>query len=197
MLLVAAWTALLLFPGLALAHAEIKSTSPKDKSTVTQPVTEISATYTDDLRSHSRLKVTDAAGTTVATGAVDPDNDRRIVAQPSRPLAAGTFTVASTAIAIDGHIERQRWSFTVNVPPSPTPSPTPVATDSSSAPSTAAPTATSIPTTAPITSPAATGDGGTPTASVSDVLLPIVATLAIVTMGAGWLLGRRRGGTGG
>ena len=69
-------------PGSALAHAELVRSIPADGETVTEPVTVVSATYSQDLAANSKLLVKDASGATVATGAVDPGNARRMIARP-------------------------------------------------------------------------------------------------------------------
>lgn len=183
--------ALMIFlaPAVVTAHAEIDTTIPANTSTAVEPVTEISATYTESLAKDSRLKVTDVDGATVATGSVDPDNAKRMVATPKQALESGTFTVASTAIAKDGHVERERWTFTVEVPV--TPAPTPVVTPPASSSPTAAPTPSSSPIPSASPAPSASGEGGSPTGSTGDVILPIIAALAIVGVGGALLLGRR------
>jgi methionine-rich copper-binding protein CopC len=179
------------FPASAAAHAELVRAIPADGSTVTEPVSAISGRYSEDLTSASSLKVVDASGATVATGGVDPDDDRRMVARPDVPLSNGTYTVQSTASSTDGHIERAEWTFTVEIaaPPPPTPAPTPTGT---SAPETTTPAPTATPSPAPSESPSASASPGTPTSSATDVLVPIIAALAIVLIGAGFLLSRGR-----
>jgi methionine-rich copper-binding protein CopC len=178
--------ALFLVPGLVLAHAELETATPADKSTVTEPVAEVSGIYSEAMTPDgSSLIVKDASGATVARGTVDPEDDTRMVATPAAPLGSGKYTVESTAIATDGHGERATWTFTVAV--APTPSPTPVAT---AAPS-AAPTpvaATPVPSVAPTPVPSADGSS---TGSGSDVLLPIIVALIILGAGAAYLLSRR------
>jgi methionine-rich copper-binding protein CopC len=180
--------AVLLVPGLVLAHAELETATPADKSTVTEPVAEVSGIYSEAMTPDgSSLIVKDASGATVAEGTVDPEDDTRMVATPSEPLANGTYTVESTAIATDGHTERATWTFTVAV--APTPSPTPVATTAASA----APTPTAVPAT-PVPSVAPTpvpSDEGSSTGSGSDALLPIIVALIILGAGAAYLLSRR------
>ena len=187
LLLVSAMAALLA-PALVLAHAELETAIPADKSTVTEPVAEVSGNYSEAMRPDgSSLIVKGADGATVAEGTVDPEDDTRMVATPSAPLINGTYTVESTAIAIDGHAERSTWTFTVAA--APTPSPTPVAT---AAPS-AAPTSTPVAAT-PVSSIAPTpvpSDEGTSTGSDSDALLPIIVALIILGAGAAYLLSRR------
>ncbi|HET8785859.1 MAG TPA: copper resistance protein CopC, partial [Candidatus Limnocylindrales bacterium] len=141
-------------PGSTLAHAELVRSIPADGETVTEPVTVVSATYSQDLAANSKLLVKDASGATVATGAVDPGNARRMIARPSSPLENGAYEVQSTSIsADDGDIERLEWTFTVAVATSPSateqPSgsvePTPICTDQ--CPGQASPTAPASPST--------------------------------------------------
>ena len=178
-------------PQSAAAHADVKVATPPDGATVTTPVSEVSATYTEALDADSRLLVIDADGVTIARGAVDPSDDQRMVAKLDQAYVSGTFTVRSTAIAPDGHVERVTWAFTVAVPA--TPAPTPVCTDqcpgqSSTAPSPSAPLpSTRAPTVGPSPSPQPSSTGAT-----GDAVLPIVAALAIILIGVGVLLGRGR-----
>ena len=177
------------------AHAELLRAIPADGETVTEPVTVVSGRYSQDLSGNSRLVIKDATGSTVATGGIDPDNQRRMVARPDAPLTEGTFTVESTSVsAEDGDIERVTWTFTVEAA-SAAPSPSPTASSSpaespTAAPSTAPPTASAPSSSSP--SPSASPGPTTPTSSGSDVLLPIIAALAIVGAVAGFLLTRNR-----
>ncbi len=190
-----------IFPATALAHAELVRAIPADGETVTEPVTVLSGRYSEDLTGNSNLRVLDAGGETVATGRIDPENPRRMIARPDAPLLDGTYTVQSLTIsAADGDPDRTTWTFTVEIAASPSPPPEPSPT-ASAAPS-ASPSAE--PTTAPSASPSAASaaptpapstDPGTPTSGTGDVLLPILAALAIVGVGAGFLLRRGRGPT--
>lgn len=172
------------------AHAELVRAIPADGETVTEPVTVVGGTYSQDLAGDSRLEIKDAAGGTVATGAIDPNDARRMIARPDAPLTTGTYTVESTAIsAEDGDLERATWTFTVAVPASPSATPEPSPTPSSESPS-AAPSPS--PTETPSASPAASPPPTTPTSGGGDALLPIIAALAVVAIGAGFLLSRSR-----
>jgi methionine-rich copper-binding protein CopC len=175
-------------PAIASAHAEVVTATPAAGSTVTEPVSEVFVTYSEDLTDDSRLGVLDENGVRIAVGRVDPADDRRMVATLDPAVTAGTYTVRSTAIATDGHLEKTQWTFTVAVPASPTPTPA----GQSSAPATSEPSATAEPTASP--TPAASPPPGSGTGSGSDVILPIVAALAIITIGAGLLLSRGRRG---
>jgi copper resistance protein C len=183
----------LVLPGSAVAHAELVRAIPADGETVTQPVTVISGRYSEDMAGNSKLQVLDQGGATVATGGVDPADDRRMVARPDLPLGDGTYTVKSTTVsAQDGDVDRTEWTFTVAVAATATPTDTPSDGPglSPSASVSAAPSVTpSAPASqTPIASPAPT----TPTTGSNDVLLPIIAALAIVAVGAGFLLNRNR-----
>ena len=187
-LVLAASLAVVLVPGLAAAHADLVTPTPADKSTVTVQVAEVSGIYSEAMTpAGSSLIVKNAAGTTVAQGTVDQANNLRMVATPTTPLGSGSYTVAWTSTAIDLHVERGTWAFTIAV--TATPAPTPVAT---AAPSTApTPAAVSAaPTIAPTPAPVPSA-GGSTTGSTSDVLLPIIVALIILIAGATYFLTRR------
>jgi methionine-rich copper-binding protein CopC len=183
-LLLAAALTTFLVPGLALAHAELETPTPADKSTVTEPVAEVAGIYSEPMTPDgSSLVVKDATGATVASGTVDPEDDTRMVATPAAPLEGGAYTVESTAVATDGHIEHATWTFTVAI----VAAPSPAASTATSAAPTSAP-ATPLPSVAPTPVPSATGST---TGSGSDVILPIVVALIVLGAGAAYLLSRR------
>jgi copper resistance protein C len=194
-LLIASFVVLVV-PGSAVAHAELQRAIPADGETVTEPVTVVTGRYSQDLAANSKLLVKDGSGATVATGGVDPGDPRRMIARPATPLGDGAFEVQSTSVsADDGDIERVEWTFTVAIAASasPTAEPTQTAAASASTEATASTTASEVssPTTsvAPSPSPAPTDQ----TSSSNDVLLPIIAALAIVAIGGLFLLNRNRG----
>lgn len=175
--------ALVIWPQVALGHAELDSATPGPGDAVVGSPAEIVATFTQDLdMSRTTMEVRDAAGATVAEGPVRGDGPRELrLALPE--LAPGDYEVRWTSFsAEDSELERGRYTFTVLPAPSPSPSP---------APSAAAPT---TPTTAPATVPPPTPSPA-PVPPVADdgvaALLPIgIALVAIVVIGA-WLLRRR------
>ena len=189
----AAVLAALLLPGFVVAHAELETPSPADKSTVSEPLAVVSGTFTEAMaRDGSSLVVKLADGTTVAEGSVDPTDDTRMVATPATPLGSGSYSVEWTAVAKDGHVERGTWTFTVAV--APTPSPTPFPTPTPTAAATAAPTLSPTPAVAPSPSAGptpASSAGGETTGSGGDVILPIVLALVVLGAGAAYLLTRR------
>ena len=185
---------ILAVPGSVLAHAELQRSIPDNGETVTDPVTLVTATYSQDLAANSRLLVKDASGATVATGVVDPNNVRRMIARPATPLGNGAYDVQSTSVsADDGDIERVQWTFTVAVAASSSPTEVPsVSADTSpeaspsGTPSEPASPSASV---APSPSPAPSDSTSDP----SNVILPIIAALAIVAVGGAYLLNRNRG----
>ena len=188
LVLVAAMTVLLV-PGLVVAHAQLDTPTPADKSTATTEVTEVSGTFTQGIKvDGSTLVVKLVGGGTVAEGGVDPNNDKRMVATPTSPLGTGSYQVEwTTNSAEDNEVARGTWTFTVAVAaPSPTPAVTAVAS--------AVPTASvSIPPSATASvqpTPAPSADGSS-TGSGSDVVLPIVVALIVLGAGAAYLLSRR------
>ena len=189
-LVLVAAMAVLLVPGLVLAHAELETPTPADKSTVTEPVAEVAGIYSEAMTPDgSSLVVKDATGTQVAKGSVDPEDDTRMVATPTTPLGNGTYTVESTTLADDGDIDHATWTFTVAI--AATPSPTALPSAAASAVASAAPSpvaATPVATVAPLPSPS--GDG-TAAGSSGDVILPIVVALIVLGAGAAYLLTRR------
>ena len=177
--------AVLLVPAVVLAHADLETASPADRSTVTEPVAEVAGIYSEAMTPDgSSLVVKDASGATVVRGTVDPEDDTRMVATPAVPLGSGVYTVESTAVSNDGHAERTTWTFTVAVvvTPPPTQVPTPVAS--------AVPTPVPTPLASLAATPAPSGETG-PVAGGSDVLLPIIVALIILGAGTAYLLSRR------
>ena len=188
-LILAAALAGFLVPGLVLAHAELDTPTPADKSTVTTPVTEVSGTFIQRMKvDGSTLVVKLVGGGTVAEGGVDPTDDKRMVATPTSPLGSGSYQVEwTTNSAEDNEVARGTWTFTVAVAAS---SPTPAVTAAASAVPTAS---VSVPPSAIASvppTPAPSADGSS-TGSGSDVLLPIIVALIVLGAGAAYLLSRR------
>lgn len=175
----------LLVPQAVAAHAALDTATPADGATVEGTPAEVAGTYTQDLKADgSSLQLRDAAGAVLATGGVDPADDRRLVITDIPALAPGVYEVRSTTLsAEDDEIDRVTWTFTVVAAPTPSPTPAPTATAAPSPDPTAAPSATAAST--PVDHEIPTG------ASDSDAILPIIAGLAIVLIAGVVLLGRR------
>ncbi len=181
------------FPTSVAAHAELDVPIPADGATVEGSPPEVSGTFTQDLTvDGSSLQLRDAAGTTIAEGGVDPGDSRRMVIADLPELAPGDYEVRWTTLsAEDDEVDRDTWTFTVVAAPTASPTATPTAT--------AAPTTSIEPSAAasvaPSASPAATPAGSDEPAEsgegTSDVLVPILAGLAIVIVAAALLLRRR------
>jgi methionine-rich copper-binding protein CopC len=180
---------LLLLPAAVLAHAELDVPTPADGTTVEGSPPVIEATFTEPLDPDgSSLQLLDAAGDVIAEGGTVDDDELLMVIEPVPDLAPGAYEVRWTSLsAVDPHVERGTWTFTVTAAPTPEPTATPAPSAEPSA--TVEPTPE--PTAAPTPSPSDDGDGD-PAATEGDVLLPILAALAIVAV-AGVLLMRRRG----
>ena len=184
---------ILAVPGSAFAHAELQRSIPDNGETVTDPVTVVTGTYSQDLAANSKLLVKDASGATVATGTVDPGNVRRMVARPDAPLGNGTYEVQSTSVsADDGDIERVQWTFTVAVAASPSPTEVPSVSAGTSSPEA---TRSVVPSASATEAPSPSPAPGDSTSDSSNVILPIIAALAIVAIGGVYLLNRNRGRT--
>lgn len=184
-------------PGSVAAHSALDAATPVDGATVDGTPPEVSGTYTQDIETvGSSIQLRDASGTVVATGGVDPDDPRRMVIDDLPELAPGDYEVRwTTNSAEDGELDRDTWSFTVAAAASaaPTQEPTDAASPSTAASPSAAPTPEPSSSASPSPSPAPTD----PTSDGGDVVLPIIAGLAIVLIAAALLLSRRRRPLGG
>jgi methionine-rich copper-binding protein CopC len=181
-----ALASLLILPATVLADADLDVPTPADGATIEGTPSSIEATFTQALDTEgSTLQLRDAAEDLIAEGGVDADDDLRMVIDPVPELSPGTYVVRWTTLSRDDtHVQRGTWSFTVTAEP--TAEPTPVVTDAPTTEPTTEPTLD--PTTAPSPSPSGEGD---PAASEGDVLLPIIAALAIVAIAGAVLLNRR------
>jgi copper resistance protein C len=176
----------------AAAHSELVSSKPAAGETVVGNPEEISGQYSETLDPDgSSLVLVDPSGTNVARGGVaaGATDSKEMSIDPVPQLAPGVYTVKSTTkSAEDGDIDRKIWQFRVVAPsPSPSVEPSPTAEPSSTPEPTASPTA--------IVAPSASPAPGSSTGSGGDVILPIIAALAIVAIGGSLLLtrGRRAG----
>jgi copper resistance protein C len=187
--LVTVASVVLLFPATAAAHAELDTPTPADEATVEGTPDEVWGTFTQRIDPDgSSLVLRDADDSVVARGGPDPEDDERMAIADLPELAPGTYEVQWTTIsAEDGELARGTWSFTVTAEPSPSPTaePTP------SAAPTAAETASPTPSPSAAPSPSASPAPSDPTGSSGDAVLPIIAALAIVLIGAGYLISRR------
>ena len=206
-LLAAATALVLLLPGLAAAHAELQTATPADTAVVQGTPPEISGTYSERVKVDGSSLVLQDAGTgkELATGGVDPADDKRMAITPVPELVPGDYIVKSTTVsAQDNDIDRQQWIFTV-VPvtaptasaseaPTATPAPTSSASASTAPSASTSPSATTAPSLAPTPAPSPSGSGNS-TGGGSDVLLPILVVLVLLAVLGGYLFTRRGSST--
>ena len=181
---------LLLLPTAVAAHAELLETTPADGATVVGTPEELVAVFDDELVvDESSLSIRNAQGERLAVGGVDPNEPTHLLIADVPELAVGTYEMRWTAGTDDGHVERGTWRFTV-AQASATPEPTETASPSAAATATAS--ATLAPSATPAPTPSASAAPTDPTgAAGNDVILPIIAALAIVLIAAAALLSRR------
>lgn len=115
LLLPMAVAALLLTPGPVGAHAELMSSSPAADAELETPPTKVVVAFDGELDpAASGFVVTDGAGLEVGAGEVDLEvaerNELRGAVEIEEP---GTYTVAWTAAAADGHAQEGTLTFTV------------------------------------------------------------------------------------
>jgi methionine-rich copper-binding protein CopC len=116
-----AGVALMFAAGPVFAHAKLLSEVPAAADAAsapaqTTPVKELRLVFSEALNlAFSKVKVTDKAGSEVALGAValDPKDDKTLVAPLTDPLAAGEYTVDWSAVSNDGHKTTGSYSFKV------------------------------------------------------------------------------------
>jgi methionine-rich copper-binding protein CopC len=110
---ITAAAASLALPAGALAHAGIKSRSPKPGSTVAAPRT-VSVTF-DEAVLAAKMSVKSAAGRTVSKGSGSLNGKKTTVKVGlKRGLGAGTYRATVKFLADDGHKESKSWSFSVS-----------------------------------------------------------------------------------
>jgi methionine-rich copper-binding protein CopC len=181
--------ATLAFPAAIVAHSELESATPKDGAVLAIPPAEIVLTFDAPLNaSKSSVTLHDPSGTQIAKGGVDPADDTVMRLTPPA-LDPGEYEIRWTSVSEDGDLLRDTLHFALTAPPTAPPTPSPTIAPSE-APS-EAPTPSLVPSASPSPSPSA---DGTPAASTTDVLLPIVAAIAVVLLLGAWLLRNRARG---
>lgn len=97
----------------AIAHTDVKSTSPRDGAVLAKPPGSVSATFAGQILSGSIT--VKKGGTVVSTGpnGVDPRNVARLRVKLKSGLGSGVYNVAWEAKAPDGHRQTGTFSFRV------------------------------------------------------------------------------------
>jgi methionine-rich copper-binding protein CopC len=155
--LVALVAALVLPTGVAAAHAELLSMTPKDGSTFAKPPTEVVLKYSEAVQATgSEVVVTSPSGATVSTGDADIV-DGVVTERLTSMTEAGPYRIVARIISDDGHPVTAVGTFTVT-------------TGTHVAPA---------PGRAPTSTPISTTDNRDAAAAVGAVVLLIVAALGI------------------
>jgi methionine-rich copper-binding protein CopC len=183
---------LLIAPIAVLAHAELDTATPADKSSVAVSPTRIVFTFTEPVDpAKSSLKLVDAGGAVIAQGStVDPANPKAIDLVISIYLQPGTYTIRwITASALDGDLDHGTTTFTAT---------TPTCTDgcgpggtSGAAPSSATPSSSDSGSVGAVPSslvPSPSSPPTVPAASSSDAVVPLVVALVILAGLGLWLM---------
>lgn len=192
---VAAALLVLTLVGPTLAHAELVSSNPKNGAVLATPPTVVTLTFSETLDAQkSSFKLIGPDGP-VGTGKVASDPSGMTLAGLS--LAPGDYEIQWTSVAVDGHVQRGVLAFIVSQPTTAPPTLTPAAGSppapaSPSAEPSVAPTAPTTPGPTVAPSPAPSPAPAPASASSGDVLLPIVAALALVAVVGAYLLRRSR-----
>ena len=96
--------------GAALAHTEVKSTSPSAGASAKRPLRTVTVTFTQPIqRGTLRVKGPGKVVVSDGGGGRDPRNVARLKVRLQRGLGAGRYKAAWTIKAVDGH--RQSGSF--------------------------------------------------------------------------------------
>jgi copper resistance protein C len=161
----------------AAAHAELVSSVPAKGSTIAPTAAPIVLSFSEAMKSSSHADIIAPSGTKLGTATLDPKDNTKLTYTPPGPLGPGSWTVKWTSVALDGHLLRDEFRFTVTaaatVPPS-------------SATASPPPTATTAAT------PAASPTPATATSSDTNVIVPVIAALLVIGLLASALLRNRR-----
>ena len=103
--------AVALAAGPALAHTEVKSTSPSKGSTAARSLRAVKVTFTQPIQ-RGTLRVTGPGKVVVSSGGGrDPRNVARLKAPLRSRLKAGRYKARWTIRAVDGHTQRGSFRF--------------------------------------------------------------------------------------
>jgi methionine-rich copper-binding protein CopC len=100
----------------AFAHAHLLSAAPAAKAVLTTAPTELTLKFSESLEpKFTSAEVTGPDNVPVAHGAaaLDPKDSTLLKVPLTRPLAAGSYTVAWHVLSRDGHKTSGTYSFTV------------------------------------------------------------------------------------
>jgi len=96
----------------ASAHAELVSSNPTDGATLPSLPAEVVLTFDENVGTPAYVSVTDADGTSVASGEAAIDG-ATVTQRLSTTAAAGTYSLAYRVVSDDGHPVTGTLGFTV------------------------------------------------------------------------------------
>ena len=98
--------------GVAAAHTDVKSTSPKKNTTAKTSSSRVTVTFDGMLR-RGTLRVTGPNGrvASIGAGGRDPRNITRLLVGLKGGLKAGSYRARWTIVAADGHHQRGSFRF--------------------------------------------------------------------------------------
>jgi len=111
----ALFSAIMLAPAPALAHAHLDRSTPAAGSTVTAAPAEVTLWFTEALEpKFSTVEVRDAKGTAVHTGkaVLAPDNTAQLIVMV-KSLPPGRYKVIWRILSVDTHRTNGEFTFTV------------------------------------------------------------------------------------
>jgi copper resistance protein C len=107
--------ALVLFGGVAGAHAFLDEADPRVGNTVPSPPHEVVLRFTQDLEpAFSTVAITDASGQRVDAG--KPSVSGNVMRVPLRRIGAGSYRVTWRVLSVDTHTTEGAFSFGVDKP---------------------------------------------------------------------------------
>lgn len=108
-------TALLIWPGLAAAHAFLEQSVPDADAVLDRPPQKVELSFSRAIEpSFSTIRVVNSDGKDVNNGkpAVS-DADPKLIAVGLAPLTSGKYKVMWRIVALDGHKAKGEYAFTV------------------------------------------------------------------------------------
>ncbi len=104
---------LILFPGFALAHSELRASTPPEGARLTEPPVEFALRFNEAVQV-TALRLLDATGTALPLRRqADPTPRREERATPASALPPGALRLEGRAISADGHPIRGTLRFTL------------------------------------------------------------------------------------
>lgn len=99
--------------GTAMAHTTVKSTSPKNGSTVAKSLKSVKVLFSGQIRSGTLkvVRVSTGKKVSVGKGGRDPRNVKRLTVRLKSGLAKGKYKANWSMVAADGHTQSGSFWF--------------------------------------------------------------------------------------